>query len=297
MAPDKHLDKLRQAGDDSAKRQDEMLDRMEQLATRDPQAAKELLRNLTNTSKWELYARIYARFALISLLIVAVIFALAKFGGFLNDEPPPPVKASAGSLLRDLHKAGLSAKLAQSSNGYAIELTADDTTSSVPVQNFAGTALAISRVAANADLEWEVSKGELSLGKVQLEQKQDRFKRNGQSIRLKQAVGFDNNCGLLFRIEDASANLIKNAAGLQDTITEYQLRFAEAHAADTVWTGQQFSYLKTDNGRIIASLNPPRLLTNDAWEKGYVVCLGIGKLGAGDIVYYAQGEVFAIALR
>ena len=235
---EKNFSRLDESSKESAKRQDAVFDRIENIVKEDPAAAKAYLRNLTKTSNLELYGRVYAKFAYITLLIVFSLAALvigwkkllapteekpAEFADFTEMQLNFDVKPNENEEYEIVVKNPETGKWRPV--GEVEELSPD-----VPLKLEKG----------DARDRWEVIKKEVLLGNVKLVTKEFYVKLSGSPYKIGTEKQFGNANDFFFRIDGSFDYQLDGDSTVR---TMYQVSFAEKNDGDFKWTSKHLSLI------------------------------------------------------
>lgn len=292
MESNKNFEKLNESVADSAKRQDDIFNRIETIVKENPESAKQYLQHLTQSSKWELYSRIYGKFAYITLLItflaVALVLGLKKL-------KTPDNQAIVQQFIQS--KPELRIKTNEQGN-YVITYQNNETKESQDIgllQNF------------NAKLQlkktndyWQVLKNKVVLGKINTHIQKISMEFDGKPYKINTAQHFGNDQTLMFKIIDFFDYTVPNSSETT-TRTVYRVIFGEKTGDTTLWnTDTPIEIMKSDNARgiINGSNTNMHFIQNDLWKNAYIVELSIGKLASDQLfVYYMFGNAYALSLE
>lgn len=288
-----NFDRLNDSSKDSAQRQDEVFNRIQNIVKEDPELAKQYLQHLTQTSKWELYSRIYGKFAYITLLIaflvVALIVGIKKTSG-----------ASEEKIVESLKKINPTLKISESKEGrYCISYINSESQAEAflgTLQNFTAEGkLALTKNATG----WDIIKSKLKLGSIKLDMELEPFKMNFDKEQYKMGTPhlFGSSRDFMFTIQ--KVNEFKPKEG-NDTTTRivYEVVFGEKNNENIIWHNEIFRIKKTGNARgTINGSNSNLLKISDKdWKKTYFIEMAIGNYWENDI-YKLYGCGYSIGLQ
>lgn len=293
MDSNTNFDRLSNASKDSAKRQDEVFNRIQNIVKEDPEAAKQYLQQLTQTSKWELYSRIYGKFAYITLLIAFLVVALIvgiKKTSNLSEE----------TVVESLKKINPKLKIYADAEGtYSISYINSEVNDEVflgTLQNFNPEGkLSLSK---NSD-GWDIAKSQLKLGALTLDCELEPFKMNFDNEQYKIGTPhvFGSNRNFMFNIKKVNEFKPKEGNDTTPRIV-YEVTFGERVHDSTIWHNEIFRIKKTGNARGAIDGSSSNLLkiTHKDWEKTYFIEMAIGNYWENDI-YKLYGCGYAVGLK
>jgi len=294
MENDKNFDRLNEAANDSAKRQNEVFDRIQTIVKENPESAKQYLQHLTQTSKWELYSRIYGKFAYITLLIaflvVGLIVGIKKLSG-----------ANEKTILESFVKIKPELKISENKEGkYVISYINPETETEEiigQVQNFAAESkLAFDKSIAGG---WVAFKNKLKIGEFDLSIEQDPFDMNFDNERYQIGTPhkFGKNKDLWFNITHVDSYKPKGTTDTTTRIT-YLVAFGEKSENGINWSEDKIRINKTGDGRgkVNGASSNLYKITDKAWKKIYFIEMTIGNYWENDI-YKLYGRGFSVGLE
>jgi hypothetical protein len=291
MDNEKNFDRLNDAAKDSAKRQDEVFDRIQNIVKEDPDAAKQYLQHLTQTSKWELYSRIYGKFAYITLLIMFLIVGLIMGISKLS-------ASSEETILESFVKIKPELKITENEEGkYMVTYVHPENKEEKCIgylQNFTPEGkLTLNKSAS----QWEVFKDQIKLGSLRLSSRKNSVKFDGKPYKIGTEQSFDDDDNLLFKIESSYNYKVPNSA---DTTlrTMYRVYFGEKSRDKVIWTKKPIEIMQTSNGsgKVDASYSNLHKISDEKWKRTYFIEMAIGNSWENDI-YKLYGSGFSIGLR
>lgn len=287
MDNNKHFDRLFESAKDSAQRQDEVFNRIQDIVKENPETAKQYLQHLTKTSKWELYSRIYGKFAYISLLIafliVGLVVGLKKMNGISKE-----------NSLESFINLKPSFKLTQNNSDkyYVSYIDLDTTTILGRLENFVPSSeLKTQKIKSG----WNIFKDKFNMGSVSFNAQQFSMDFDDEQYNIKTPHVFGSNSQFWFSVDSVN-NVIK-----KDTITSivYLVRFGEKNQSnEIIWQESPFRIKKSPDARGLLEKGRSNLIkiTHPDWQNTYFVELAIGNNCMGDI-YKLYGNGFAIRLK
>lgn len=286
----KNFERLSESAKDSANRQDEVFNRIEDIVKENPESAKQYLKHLTQTSKLELYGRAYAKFAYITLLIaciiVGLIFSLSKIVG-----------SSEESIIEDFTKLKPEFIIDENDEvkNYIIYLHSKTKEKKQigKLQNFSPE----SRLTINKTVnELEVFKNKLKVGSLKMEIDPYSAHFNDTPYKMKSEKSIGDKGLFCFKVlesheyprEDGSKHI------------EYEVIFGEKIGNRTTWADKDPIIIKkTDDalGVLRESSGNTHIVTHDKWSNAYIVEMSIGKLGNENLIYFLHCIAYCISLE
>lgn len=292
MDSDKNLEKLNESAADSAQRQDDIFNRIESIVQENPESAKQYLQHLTQSSKWELYGRIYSKFAYITLLIAFVIVALIFS---LNKLREPNNAAICDQFINSKPQLYLTN---DTNNKYLVSLrndNSDDLQAIAYLQNF-NSELTLNK----KNSRWQLLKNEVLLGNINVSVNNSSLQFDGKPYKIGTEHSFGNHKKLRFKIESFFDYKVPNSSDTT-TRTMYRVVFGEKIKDKTLWNlDAPVEIMKSDNARgiINGSNRNTYFINHESWQNSYIVEMAIGKLASDKLfVYYIFGNAYSISLQ
>lgn len=287
MNNEKTFDRLNEAANDSAKRQDEVFDRIQEIVKKNPESAKQYLQHLTQTSKWELYSRIYGKFAYITLLIIFLIVGLLVGLNKIKG-------ASEATVLQSFIDLKPSLKLVKENDKkFSVLYTNSDTAAILgELNNFSAEA---NLKTTKATKGWAILKSDFNMGNVLFDIKKIEVDLKDEEYAINDDHEFGANSEFWFNVTEVK-NVVKN-----DSIVSivYLVKFGEGkNQKEIVWKNKPVRIKKSDFARGLVEMGRSNLLEvfDERWKKRYFVELTIGNNCKGDI-YHLFGNAFAVGLK
>ncbi|NOQ26455.1 MAG: hypothetical protein GQ564_13945 [Bacteroidales bacterium] len=291
MDNENNFDRLNEAASDSAKRQDKVFDRIQNIVKEDPDSAKQYLQHLTQTSKWELYSRIYGKFAYITLLIVFLIGGLIVGINKLSVDSDETIIESFVRIKPEL-------KIAENEEGkYFISYVHPEDKEEKCIgflHNFTpGSNLTLNKNAS----EWEVFKDQIKLGNLNLIASKRSVKFDGKPYKIGTEQSFDEDDNFVFKIKSSYNYKVPNSA---DTTmrTMYKVYFGEKINEKVLWIKKPIEIKRTGNGsgKVDGSSSNLHKISDERWKRTYFIEMTIGNSWENDI-YKLYGSGFSIGLK
>lgn len=299
MDNDKNFDRLREINRETAKRQDAVFDRIQQIVKKNPDVAEQYLNTLTRASNWELYSRIYGKFAYITLvvlfLVAGLIFGIKKVSG-----------ANETEIIEGFKQLKTELEICDSEGKCYKILCANPQTNGKEVLG------AISNLSPgnklnlikdnNTENVFQVKKNDLMVGNLSLSAKDIFVKFDGKPYKVGTERAFDNCKDFLFKIEGSYEYVLpeeENDNEEADKKRMYMVSFAEKNNRGVVWNKNAMEILKSDDarGNLRESGTQIYFLSHNNWNHSYILEMAIGKLGDDNIVYYLNGHAYVIGLK
>lgn len=287
MDNNKNFDRLNDTIGDSAKRQDEVFNRIQDIVKENPESAKQYLQHLTQTSKWELYSRIYGKFAYITLLIaflvVALIVGIKKING-----------ASEDKIVQGFIDLKPSFKLTKNnSEKFFVSYINSDTIAALgTLENFN---IATKLVTSKNPKGWNIIKSDFNLGTVVFDIKQFEMDFDDEQYTMKTPHSFGINSSFWFNVEDVKTVIKKDS--VKSII--YLVNYGEKNDNDSIfWLEKPLRIKKSDDARGLIEKGRSNMiiLSHKKWHKTYFIEMSIGNNCKGDI-YKLYGEGYSIGIE
>lgn len=291
MDNEKNFDRLNEAANDSAKRQDKVFDRIQNIVKENPDSAKLYLQQLTQTSKWELYSRIYGKFAYITLLIVFLIGGLIVGINKLSVDSEATIIKSFVGIKPEL-------KIAANEEGKYIVLYVDPENKAEKCIGFLQNFTQESKLTLNkCASKWEVFKDQIKLGNLKLTARKTSIKFDGKPYKIGTEQSFNDDDKFAFKIESYYNYRLPNSV---DTTMRrmYKVYFGEEVREKLIWIRKPIEIMQTINGsgNVNGSSSNLYKITDERWKRTYFIEMAIGN-SWGDDIYKLYGSGFSIGLR
>lgn len=287
MDNNRNFDRLNDAAKDSANRQDEVFDRIQEIVKENPETAKQYLQHLTQTSKWELYSRIYGKFAYITLLILFLIVGLVVGIKKMNGTSPNQTIQNFVDLKPEFKLSD------KSGSNYSIIYTDADTSFTLgKLNNFSCKSELKTTKTTNG---WLIHKDDFTLGNVALDLKPFSMDFDDEQYAINTEHEFGKNTNLWFNVTEVKTVVKKDS--IYSIV--YLVKFGEKNASETIiWNTEAVRIKKSDDARGLIEKGRSNLneISNPQWNNTYFIEMTIGNNCKGDI-YKLYGNGYSVGIK